>query len=214
MPRSRPVPQPRRSDLAPDEWEIYDAAIKKYHPDAEPGEDRHLGVYHGALLNSPAFSRLIELGGTTIRTRGEYPGTYSHADRALVDNVLAADLGTNCILIHHIPEGLAVGVRLAAVKALRYGREEELTEDERFLVEFVRAVASGTTSDELWDRMVDRIGVRGAVEYTCWIGYLLMTIRNIQTLTLFEPTDAEVDQMIAEFESGTRALPDPKAGIR
>ena len=91
----RPVPQPSRADLSPEEQVIFDETIRRHHPDAAPGEDTRLDGYHGTLLNSPPFSRLLELGGMTVRTRGEFPGSYSHADRELVDMVLAADMGAS-----------------------------------------------------------------------------------------------------------------------
>src|ERR1700761_78308 len=119
----RPVLQPRRSELSQEQREVYDAAIARHHPDAEPGEEHEIHPYHGALIHSPAFSRLLELGGWTVRTRGEEPGSYSHADREFVDQVLSADLKTNIINRTHIPDGIAAGVRLEAVKALRYGHE-------------------------------------------------------------------------------------------
>jgi hypothetical protein len=210
----RPVPQPRREDLDEEGRAAYDAAVVRHHPDAAPGEERELGAYHGALLQSTAYSKLLELGGWTVRTRGEEPGSYSHVDREFVDQVLSADLKTNCINPTHIPDGLAVGVRLEAIKALRYGHEEDLTEDEAFLAAFIRASVSGRMTDELWDRMVDRLGLKGTVEYALFCNYLLMTIRNIQALTAREPSDEEIDRMIEEFETGARELPDFTARIR
>jgi hypothetical protein len=210
----RPVTQPQRSDLSGEALEAYDAAVARHSPDTPPGEEAELGGYHGALLHSPAYSRLLELGGWTVRTRGEEPGSYSHADREFVDQVLAADMETNCIHRTHIPDGLAVGVRMEAVKALRYGHEEDLTEDEAFLAEFIRATVSGTMTDELWDRMVDRLGLKGTIEYALFCNYLLMTIRNIQVLSGTEPSDEEIDQMIADLESGALELPDASVRIR
>ena len=104
-------------------------------------------------------------------------------------------------------------MRLEAIKALRYHEEEQLNEDEQLLVAFVRAVASGTMTDRLWDRMTERLGTRGTVEYSCFVSFLIMTIRNIQSLTKINPSDEDIDTMIAEFENGTRPLPDPKAHI-
>ncbi len=210
----RPVRQPRRSDLASEDRDVYDNAVRRHHPDASPGEERDLGGYHGALLNSPPYSRLLEMGGATVRLVGETPGSYSHADREFVDQVLSADFKTNIINKTHMPDGIAVGVRIEAIKALRYGHEEDLTEDEKFLAEYIRASVAGKLTDALWDRMERRLGVRGAVEYTLFINYLLMTIRNMQALAGTEPSDAEIDQMLKELEEGTRELPDFRVRIR
>ena len=46
-------------------------------------------------------------------------------------------------------------------------------------------IVSGTVrrfAPELWDRLVERNGPRGAIEYTCFANYLMMTIRNIQAI--------------------------------
>jgi hypothetical protein len=210
----RPVPQPRRSDLAPEDREVYDHAVKRHHPDAKPGEERDLHGYHGSLLNSPPFSRLLELGGATVRLVGERSGSYSHADREFVDQVLSADFKTNIINKTHIPDGISAGVRVEAIKALRHGHEEDLTEDEKFLAQYIRASVNGKLTDALWNRMEKRLGVRGAVEYTLFINYLLMTIRNMQALAGTEPSDAEIDAMLKGLEEGTMALPDYKVRIR
>src|ERR1700760_3243674 len=176
----RPVPQPRRSDLDAEGQEAYDATMARLVAGSSPGEEHAVNPYHGAPLHSPAFSRLLQLGGTTVRTRGEDPDTYSHTDREFVDQVLSADLKTNCIHPTHIPDGLAAGVRMEAIKALRYGHEEDLTEDEAFLAAFVRGCVNGTMTDELWDRVGERLGLKGTVEYALFTNFLLMTIRNIQ----------------------------------
>jgi hypothetical protein len=210
----RPVPQPRRADLDEEGREAYDATIARLVIGSSPGEEHEVNAYHGALLHSPAFSRLLHLGGTTVRTRGEEPDSYSHTDREFVDQVLSADLKTNCVQGMHLPDGLAAGVRLEAVKALRYGHEEDLTEEEAFLAAFVRGCVNGTMTDELWDRMVERLGLKGTIEYALFTNFLLMTMRNIQVLTGEEPTDAEIDRLIEEFESGARELPDFMERIR
>jgi hypothetical protein len=109
---------------------------------------------------------------------------------------------------------LAAGVRLDAIKALRYGHEEDLTEDEAFLAAFIRATVSGTMTDDLWDRMVERMGAKATIEYALFTNYLLMTIRNIQVLTVYEPPDEEIDQLIADLESGAREVPDFTVRLR
>ena len=210
----RPVSQPRRSELSGEALEGYDHTVQRHVPDAKRGEEHVVHGYHGALLHSPAFSKLLEFGGWTVRTRGEEPGSYSHADREFVDQVLSADLKTNIVNRTHIPDGVAVGVRLEAVQALRYGHEEDLTEDEAFLAEFIRACVSGTLSDALWDRMVARLGLKGTIEYALFCNYLLMTIRNMQALLGGEPSDEEIDQLIADLESGARELPDARVRIK
>ena len=106
-------------------------------------------------VRNSAFSQLAVTGGDG----------YSHADREFVDEVISADWGYDVVLPLHIPDALASGVRLEAIEALRSGRDDLLTDDERFLATFIRQVESRTLTDESWERMVKRIGLRGAVEY-------------------------------------------------
>jgi hypothetical protein len=204
----RPIPQPRRSELSEEDREAYDFAVSRQYPDATPGEERQLDPYHGGLLNSPPYSRLYELGGQTVRTASGY----APAERVLVDHVLSAEFGTNAFVEGFIAEGLIHGLRMEAMKAVRAHRDDDLTDDERFLVTYIRASVRGQVTDELWDQLVDRNGPRGAIEYTCFINYLLMTIRNIQAIVgpSMERTDEQVDRTFAEYESGARKPPPPR----
>lgn len=212
----RPLPQPRRSDMAPEDQELYDYTVSRQYPDAEPGEERDLGHYHGTLLNSPAFARLLELGGETVRMRGEDPDSYSQRDRAFVDHVLSAELKTNVVLKHFITEGLSLGIELPTQRAVREGRDEALSEDDRFLAVYIRASVRGELTDELWEQMDARIGPKGTLEYTTFINYLLMTIRNIQATcgAAADTSDEDVEQLMSEYETGTRATPEARpAGV-
>jgi hypothetical protein len=108
----------------------------------------------------------------------------------------------------HLPDALARGVRLEAIIALREGREEDLTDDERFLAEYIRQVTQGRLTDDSYARMVDRIGTRGAVEYTIFIMFLTLTMRLIEATTArVGPTDDEIMQELREYRDGTRPIP-------
>lgn len=170
-----------------------------------------LPPYHSALLNSPPFGAALNQLGRLARTAGERPDTYTHAQREFVDQVLSADWGTNVVQSLHIPDALAVGVRLEAIEALRSGDETRLTDDERQLAAYIRAVVGGTVTDEMYEAMEERLGRRGAVEYTIFVGFLAMTIRLFQAFGMPDPSDAEIDAMLAELRAGARELPDPGA---
>jgi hypothetical protein len=171
------------------------------------------GHYFGALLNSPRFALNRAQFSTLIRTAGERPGTYSHADREVVDQVLAALLGTNYFLSMHISDAVAAGVRLEAIVAIRDGRDQDLTEDELLLATYIRQVATGTVKDETYDAMEKRIGVRGVVEYTILITGLLMTMRQMQAFNVPQPSDDEVEAMIDRLRDG-KTPPDFKERVR
>lgn len=212
----RPLPQPRRDEMAAEDLELYDYAVSRQYPDAEPGAERDLGAYHGTLLNSPAYARLFEMAGETVRMRGEDPDSYSQRDRAFVDHVLSAELNTNAVLAHFITEGLSLGIDLPTQRAVREGRDDGLSDDDRFLAAYIRATVRGELTDQLWDRMIERLGPQGTLEYTSFINFLLMTIRNIQATcgAAGEPSDEEIEQLMTDYETGARPAPTPRpAGV-
>jgi hypothetical protein len=168
-----------------------------------------LPPYHAALLNSPPFGAALNQLGRLARTAGERPGSYSHADREFVDQVLSADWATNVVQSLHIPDALAVGVRAEAVEALRSGSEQRLTPDEQLLASYIRAVVNGTVTDEAYAAIERRLGERGAVEYTIFIGFLSMTIRLFQAFGMPDPGDEEIEQLLSDLRAGVRKLPDP-----
>src|SRR4029079_7166434 len=67
------------------------------------GFDGQAGQYFGALLNSPPLAAALSELGTEVRRAG-LRGTYSDAERELMDIMLAAELKSNSILPIHIPD--------------------------------------------------------------------------------------------------------------
>jgi hypothetical protein len=148
---------------------------------------------------------LSELG-RLVRLAGDRGGSYSHAERELVDQVLSADLDTNVIQPHHIPDAVAAGVSLAVVEAIRAGRIEELSDDERELVAFIRSVCGGTVTNEDWHALEQRKGERWMVDYTIFILFLALTMRLQQAVGIVDPSDDEIDELVAALRDGTRPL--------
>jgi hypothetical protein len=223
MSTTRPPRQPDRSEFSASEQEDYDRVVARYYtgkpgepPPMNPSGNGHgdLGEYFGALMQSPPLCAIASRMGTFVRKAGEREGTYSHADREFVDQVLSADWKTNVVLRRHIQDALATGVRMEAIEALRYGHEEDLDEDERLLATYIRQVVSGTVDDETYAAIDARLGTRGLVEYTGFILWLQWIIRMMQALGVAAPGDEEVDQLIADLKSGSRELPDFKQWIR
>jgi hypothetical protein len=215
----RPPQQPQRDEIEPDELEAYESVAQRFRAmrTDRPDEVRFTddaGPYFGSLLNSPPLARVLTQFGTIVRRAGERPDTYSHADREFVDQVMSADWHTGVVQRTHIPDGLAAGVRLEAIEALRAGAEDALTDDERLLAAYIRAVCTGAVSDELYARMEERLGRRGTVEYTIFIAFLQMTIRLHQAFGAPELSDEEVETMLSEFRDGTRELPDIAVRLR
>jgi hypothetical protein len=220
---ARPPVQPPREAFAPEEQADYDRVVARYYT-GRPGEAppmnaagaQHgdLGDYFGALMQSPPLCAIATRMGTFVRTAGDRDGTYSHYDREFVDQVLSADWKTNVVLKRHIPDALSTGVRIEAIEAFRYGREEELTDDERLLATFIRQTVNGTVDDATYDAMDARLGTRGLVEYAAFILWLQWIMRMMQALGVANPPDEEIDALIRGYRDGSLELPDWRAYIR
>jgi hypothetical protein len=205
----RPVTRPTSDAFGAEDLEAYELLVGRFRGGSTaPSDEIELSPYFGALLNAPPFAAALGRLGTLVRAAGDRAGTYSHRDREFVDQVLAPHLGTNVVMRLHVPDALAVGVRLDAIDALRSGRDEDLTEDERLLATFVRQVVDGTVDDATWDAIELRLGRRGAVEYAVFVAFLQLIMRLYQAFGLEDPPDEEIDRLLDEFRSGTRELPD------
>jgi hypothetical protein len=205
---------PRRSDFDdPEDLEAYDAVVRRRSSmgEAATGEDQDrpdLGEYWNGLINSPRLCALAAQAGTFFRTAGERSDTYSHADREFVDQVLSADMKTNIVQRVHIPDGLAAGVRLEAVEAIRDGREDALTEDEQLLARYIRQVINGSVNDATFAAMRERLGDRGAIEYAGFALWLFWIMRMMQLVEIEDPSPQDIDALIAGLKDGSIDLPD------
>lgn len=222
----RPPRQPPREEVDPEDLDAYDQVIARASdPDRggfvaaqqvgasteEPGFVRRVeqdAGYYGRLLLSPQLANHLSEMGRQVRRAGDRPGSYTHAEREFVDQVLSADLHTNVIQPHHVPDALAAGLRIEAVEALHHGRESELTEGERELARFIRAVCNGEMSDDLWLAMEAKKGERWVVEYSIFILYLQMTMRLQQVVGMPDPSGAEIERLISDLREGVRPVPE------
>jgi hypothetical protein len=208
------LPQPKRGIFTdPEELAAYDHVTARMSTmlgsDAEDPELEapSAGDYFGALLNSPKLTQLATQLGTFVRAVGDGEGSYSHADREFVDQVLSVDWQTNVVQGTHVPDAISTGVRLEAIEALRSGDEPALTDDEQLLARYIRQVVSGTDDDETFARMHDRLGARGLVEYTGFILWLQWIIRMMQTLDTDAVSDEEIERILAGIKDGSIEVP-------
>ena len=201
---------PPRDDVPEDERESYDRVVER--TGRVHGLESNPANYFRALLNAPSLGWGIVQLGTLVR-QGQLRGTYTDAERELIDVVYGEDFGYRGHYTVHLPDAFAVGVRPEAIEALRSGREEELDGDERQIVAYARAVADGTVTDELYASIRERFGARGAVEFTLFCGFLGMTLRLWQALGVPDLTEEESDELIRGLRDGTIATPSPTARI-
>jgi hypothetical protein len=207
---SRLEPRPDRAAVAEEERADYDAVMER--TERIHGLDGVAAQYFGALANTPPLAAVIAQYGTRVR-QGQLRGTYSDAERELMDLALAHELRGSAILPIHVPDAVAVGVRPEAVEAVLAGDDAALTEDERQLVEYARSFARGEVDDGQYARIRERFGPRGAVEFTVLLGFLTMTIRLWQALGVPEPTPVELEALLQSLRDGTLEVPDAAARI-
>jgi hypothetical protein len=201
---------PARDDVPPDERGAFDRVVERTA--RVHGLDSNPARYFGAILNAPSLAEGVVRMGTLVR-QGQLRGSYTDAERELVDVVYGEDLGYRGHYTVHLPDCFAVGVRPEAIEALRTGREEELSDDERLIVDHSRRVAAGEVTDASWAGVRDHFGERGAIEFTIFCSFLVMTLRLWQALGVPDPTVEEIDALIAGLQDGTVPVPAPDARI-
>jgi hypothetical protein len=209
----RPPQRPDRSQVRPEDLEAYDFVLARLDSLTEEYRTSGPGHYHGALLNSPPVAAALNNLGAVVR-QGSLRGSYTDAERELADVVLSVDLGYNGVLPIHLPDAFAVGVRPDAIDAIRGGREQDLTDDERQLVDYIRQVSRGEVTDESFGAMVERFGLSGAVDYTAFLAFLICTMRLWSALGVRNPSNPEIDELLAGLRDGSVAVPHPEVHLR
>jgi hypothetical protein len=87
-------------------------------------------------------------------------------------------------------DAIAAGVRLEAIRSLRLGADDALTERERALAGYVRGVVAGTVTAAAYRSLEERFGARGAVDYTTFVARTMMELRLSQALAAAGPAGA------------------------
>lgn len=209
----RPPSRPQRSEIAPEQLEAYDFVLARLDSLTEEYRTSGPGDYHGALLNSPPVAAALNNLGAVVR-QGSLRGSYTDAERELADVVLSVDFDYRGVLPIHLPDAIAVGVRPDAIDAIREGREGDLADDERQLVDYIREVSRGQVTDESFGAMVERFGLSGAVDYTAFVAFLICTMRLWSALGVRDPSNHEIDELLAGLREGRVKVPDPEAHLR
>lgn len=225
---SYPPSMPDRASIRPEEREAFDRLVNQQtaygygefvkrflHKEmlrAFPGSE--IQPYFQALLNSPLIAAGMSDLGVIYRTRGEFADGMSHADREWIDMVMSEELRCNWVLYVHAPDAVASGVRVNAILALLQGREEELTSDEKLKADFIRAVARGTMTKNLYEAVEAKVGgARACVEFTAFAGHLLKSLRLNQAFGVPDITREQLIEFVQAIADGKVALPEPKARV-
>jgi hypothetical protein len=206
---SRLLPLPDRSTIAESEVGQYDAIVQRQKV-LWSGLGMDSNAYFGALLNSPPLAAALGDLGKVVR-QSQLRGSFSDAERELVDMVLTVDFDYWTIGLLHLPDAIAVGVRFEAIDALMSGREMQLNSEESQQVEFVRMVVNGQVTDDAYFALQERMGVRGALEYTGFVGFLTCTFRLWQALGVEDVGGDAFSVLLDSIRGGKIDLPDPSA---
>ena len=169
--------QPDRRDVRPDELDYYDRVIERqsgYSYGRAVGTEA--GPYFGALLQAPFVADSLSELGVYYRTRGDAGDSFTHAHREWTDMVLGKEISP-VIMWGHMLDAVASGVRPEAIKALVEGRDWDLEREELMLTVYIRQVMTGQVTQQSYDAIEALMGVRGAVDFTAWIGHLQLTAR-------------------------------------
>lgn len=211
---SRRFPRiPKREELPEDEraaWDEFQVRFEKVRTDKHALEYRHriAGGFFG-LMCSPRLAAQLTAGGKPAMAQQGKPGSFTAADHEFIDLVLSFDSGHWGLLANHVPFAVASGIPTSTVRALRDGREDELSPEDRQVVEFIRATRDGTITDEMWSAMVKRIGTeRGVVELMYLTLHLLMHVRFIQAFDEVQIPPDELEDLLCKLERGEYPLPD------
>jgi hypothetical protein len=163
--------------------------------------------YVGACLNSPSFAASLWRFSGRMLAAFSTADTFTHADRDVINIVLAFDTGNYVMVARGEREGHLLhavehlGLRPEMPKAVWENRLEDLTDDERQLVDYIRAYVSGTVTDEMWAGIVERFGgVRAAVEYTLTIGYNLLCCQSMMAFGIPAISREQMESVIDRLQ--------------
>lgn len=202
---------PDRDSIPTAELPEYDAVIAR-QKSLWSGSPLNSDRYFGALLNSPPLAGAMAELGRLVRTSSRR-GAFSDADREFVDMALGCEFDYWTIPLLHLPDALAVGVRLESIQALVDGEHDRLPDGDRQLLSFVLATARGTMTDELFDAVRHRFGQRGVVEYSVFIGFLTCIFRLWQCLGVPDSGRASFVGELDRHREGKGELPAPDARL-
>src|SRR5260370_37277965 len=136
---SRLLRPPKRTEVPEEERTLWDETVGRLvkFALADSIDTFEPRGYYGALLNSPPFAAATSQLAMAARSAGNRAGTYSHADREWVDQVLSYQLDFYTVRAEHTRVGEGGGARRAAYHEKHEGRGEDLTDDERLLKAYI-----------------------------------------------------------------------------
>ncbi len=125
---------------------------------------------YAVLARNPRLARAIF--GSARYIEREMPWSQRLGVRELAVQAINHHFGCDFSFHAHLQFAQAHGVGVDKQAAIPYWRTTNLfSDEERMAVEYTFAVVKGDVSDELFGRVVERYGERGAVEFTMAIAW-------------------------------------------
>ena len=204
------LPLPERESLSEKEREAFDYIVKRSKiwfestPENKGQEYRMSPLYVG-LLQTPEVAdlwiRLTDMLGTS-----ESRGSFSARDRDWIRLTVPVRLKT-LIQGLQIADAVASGIDPRDIKSLLDNHLEDLTPEDRQIVEYVQATMDGEVTRELYEGMEARMGAKGAVEFTTSVLFVMAIRRLIQAIWAmqgYELPDRSTDyDIIQSFIDGS-----------
>jgi len=183
------MPAARREDLSAEEQVIYDRIIARASENGEyrAVQRRH---YYGMLLHSPQFAMRLGDMGSSIKMLA------SRRNLALV--TVGAEAPCYFLLMGHVADAVATGVRPEGVRGIIDGDDNPLSPDERVLSGFTRQIVKRQVNDETFAAAKAMLGVRGTAEFVAVVSLYLLVAQFSSAFGIPEPPREEVDGLLAE----------------
>jgi 4-carboxymuconolactone decarboxylase len=146
------------------------------------------GMYR-SLLNHPDLTRQVSDLGSFLRFGA---GTLPPAVRELIILWLARRLGAVYEWVKHEPPAKAAGLSESVIDTLRAGQEpSDLDEIQEAALQVAKcALELRSIPEDLQDRLIDRIGIKGVIELVVLVGFYRMIAGVIFAFDVPLPDDA------------------------
>jgi hypothetical protein len=213
--RARRCPTlPPRDEIPEDQLDAYDMLVARIEEwKANPNtiiDGEAYGVPHfTALAVSPKIGKALSELGRAIQSEQDEPDQYTRLDHEMIDQLLAIDSGYYALVGGHTHAAIAAGVRIEALEAVADGRDDDLTDEERQRVDFIRAVRDGTMTDELWEQTIERLGSeRAAIHFASHVLLLVFHHRICWAVGAPEMERDAWRDLLQEYKDGRRPVPE------
>jgi hypothetical protein len=198
---SRPPLRPPRESIPEADRADYDFVYERVEKLTGRSPDEI--AYVAACLNSPPFAASLWKFSGRMLANFSTSDAFSHIERDYMNIVLAFDFGYYSMegIVGHLTHAVeCLGLRPEMPRAVWEGREDDLTPNERQLVDYIRAYINGSVTAEMWSGIVERFGsVRSAVEYTLALGYNLLCFRTMQAFGVPSVSREEMQKVLDSF---------------